>query len=117
MNNSTTFGAKLSDLTCFSALGRVAHMGALSLIVLLSACATTAGDGVTIKGTEKRYATIEEAEAEADDDDLICRREDVLGTHFPRTVCMTKSQRRQAREEAQRGMIQNRAPASQPRLN
>lgn len=89
------------------------------LVVLGAGCVTTPQDDVLVKGTEgeRRYKTIQQAEAEADDDDLICRREDVMGTHFPRTVCMTKAQRRHAREEAQKQLQRSRSPASQPRLN
>lgn len=99
---------------------RVVIGATLSVLATLgSGCVTTPQDDVLVKGTEgeRRYKTIQQAEAEADDDDLICRREDVMGTHFPRTVCMTKAQRRHAREEAQKQLQRSRSPASQPRLN
>lgn len=99
---------------------RAVAMTVISLLTSLTmGCVTTPQDDVLVKGAEgeRRYETIQQAEAEADDDDLICRREDVMGTHFPRTVCMTKAQRRHAREEAQKQLQRSRSPASQPRLN
>ena len=99
---------------------RAVAMTVISLLTSLTmGCVTTPQDDVLVKGAEgeRRYETSQQAEAEADDDDLICRREDVMGTHFPRTVCMTKAQRRHAREEAQKQLQRSRSPASQPRLN
>ena len=93
---------------------RAVAMTVISLLTSLTmGCVTTPQDDVLVKGAEgeRRYETIQQAEAEADDDDLICRREDVMGTHFPRTVCMTTAQRRHAREEAQKQLQRSRSPA------
>ncbi len=40
----------------------------------------------------------------ADDNQLICKREYVLGSSIPKRVCLTKAQRREMQEAAQRNM-------------
>ncbi len=75
----------------------------------LCACAATPGAPDEIPAPvagETRYESMAAATAAAEDDDLICRNEEVLGSRFRQKVCKTRAQRemeaRQSKDELER---------------
>lgn len=98
---------------------RPLSFAAASLLVLtLSACATTAEPPAAAEPAaqaaapvepaaqsaspaETGYANMVEANKAAKDDDLICSREQVMGSRFKKKTCATRAERELAQKRAQ----------------
>lgn len=64
---------------------------------------------------EQKFSTVSEAEAKADDDDVICSFQEVTGSRFKKRVCATKADWQRARDAAQRqAMGSKRGAPMQP---
>lgn len=58
---------------------------------------------VEAMSTEEKIA-VYNANAEGQDDELVCRRERAVGTHFRRTRCYTRAELREMEEAAQQSL-------------
>jgi PBP1b-binding outer membrane lipoprotein LpoB len=64
---------------------------------------------------EKQYRTMAEANAEAKDDDLICRSERPVGSRMEKKVCATRAEWELAHKRAQDEMGRAQRGATLPR--
>lgn len=70
---------------------------AIGVVLGLSACATSGtSSATTLAAAEGEEGTVDVAEAE---EELICRREQVLGSRFAKRVCATQEEWTRLRDE------------------
>ncbi len=69
------------------------------LLLLLAACASAPESSPTAAAPEEqKFRTVSEAEAVAEDDDLICRTERKTGTRIDTQRCATRAEWQRMRE-------------------
>lgn len=77
----------------------------LALLPVFAACTTTPGNRSEVKETlaqiDKATEKNKEVVVKVDDQEVICRREHVVGTRFPQRVCKTRAQIEQERDRSQ----------------
>jgi hypothetical protein len=77
---------------------RVEKRRANLILVLLGVCCWAAPTW----GSEAESTGVPQAEAPAQKPEVVCRRERVLGTHFKKRVCRTRTQIDEDQKNAQR---------------
>lgn len=77
---------------------KVLSRSAPLLLLLLVACANTPDPAPTPAAAEQKFRTVSEAEAVADEDQLICRNERKTGSRMDTKRCATRAEWERIRE-------------------